>query len=131
MNNGIKCRVSELPLVEVLNFGRQPLGNGFLRKEEFDDEYFFNMKVGFCEKSFMLQLIEQPNPSKTKIFFSDLGVKKLEIFFDRNLNFVKEFKLRGVPTTILINKKGEEFARIIGEIDFQDKKFLKWLLKYD
>ena len=33
--------------------------------------------------------------------------ENLEIFFDRNLNFVKEFKLRGVPTTILINKKGE------------------------
>ena len=75
--------------------------------------------------------IEQPNTLKTKNFFSDLNIKKLEIFFDRNLNFVKEFKLRGVPTTILINKKGEEFARIIGEVNFQDKKFLKWLLKYD
>jgi len=39
--------------------------------------------------------------------------------------------LRGVPTTVLINKKGEEFARIIGEANFQDKKFLKWLSKYD
>jgi len=75
--------------------------------------------------------MEQPNTLKTKNFFSDLNIQKLEIFFDRNLNFVKEFKLRGVPTTILINKKGEEFARIIGEIDFQDKKFLKWLSKYD
>ena len=75
--------------------------------------------------------MEQPNRLKTKNFFANLNIKKLEIFFDRNLNFVKEFKLRGVPTTILINKKGEEFARIIGEIDFQDKKFLKWLLKYD
>jgi len=75
--------------------------------------------------------MEQPNTLKTKKFFSDLNIQKLEIFFDRNLNFVKEFKLRGVPTTILINKKGEEFARIIGEIDFQDKKFLKWLSKYD
>ena len=74
---------------------------------------------------------EQPNASKTKNFFIDLNIKKLEIFFDRNLNFVKEFKLRGVPTTILINKKGHEFARIIGDIDFQDKKFLKWLSKYD
>ena len=75
--------------------------------------------------------MEQPNALKTKKFFSDLNIKKLEIFFDQNLNFVKEFKLRGVPTTILINKKGEEFARIIGEVNFQDKKFLKWLLKYD
>ena len=68
---------------------------------------------------------------KTKKFFSTLNIKKLEIFFDRNLNFVKEFKLKGVPTTVLINKKGEEFARIIGEVNFQDKKFVKWLSNYD
>ena len=75
--------------------------------------------------------IEQPNTTKTKKFFTNLNIQKLEIFFDVNLNFVQEFKLRGVPTTVLINKKGEEFARIIGSIDFQDKKFLKWLSNYD
>jgi hypothetical protein len=75
--------------------------------------------------------MEQPNKLKTKKFFTDLNIKKLEIFFDNNLNFVKEFKLRGVPTTVLINKKGEEFARIIGEVNFLDKKFLKWLSNYD
>ena len=75
--------------------------------------------------------MEQPNKLKTKNFFEDLHIKKLKIFFDSNLNFLKEFKLRGVPTTVLINKKGEEFARIIGEVNFQDEKFLKWLSKYD
>ena len=75
--------------------------------------------------------MEQPNTLKTKKFFTDLNIKKLEIFFDSNLNFVKEFKLRGMPTTVLINKKGEEFARIVGFINFQDEKFLKWLLNYD
>jgi thiol-disulfide isomerase/thioredoxin len=75
--------------------------------------------------------MEKPNPIKTKKFFTDLNIKKLSIFFDSNLNFVKKFKLKGVPTTILINKEGEEFARIIGEVDFTDKNFLKWLLKYD
>ena len=75
--------------------------------------------------------MEQPNKFKTKKFFDDLKIKNLNIFFDENLNFVKEFKLRGVPTTILINKKGKEFARILGEVDFEGKKFLKWLKKYD
>ena len=75
--------------------------------------------------------METLNTTKTKKFFEDLNIQKLGIFFDRNLNFVKEFKLRGVPTTILVNKKGEEFARIIGSIDFQDKKFIKWLSNYD
>ena len=75
--------------------------------------------------------MEKPNIIKCKNFFSDLKIKKLSIFFDKDLNLVKEFKLRGVPTTVLINKKGEEFARIIGAINFQDKKFLEWLSNYD
>ena len=75
--------------------------------------------------------MEKPNRSKTEKFFNDLNIKKIKIFFDSNLNFLKELKLRGVPTTVLINKKGEEFARIIGEVNFQDKKFLNWLKKYD
>ena len=68
---------------------------------------------------------------KTRKFFNNLNIQQLEIFFDSNLNFVKKFKLRGVPTTVLINKKGEEFARIIGEVNFKDKKFMKWLKLYD
>jgi len=75
--------------------------------------------------------MEQPNTIKTKKFFNDLNIQKLNIFFDKNLSFIKEFKLRGVPATILINKKGEEFARAIGSINFQNQKFLKWLSNYD
>ncbi len=75
--------------------------------------------------------VDKKNPVKTKNFFTDLNIKKLKIFFDPKSNFVKEFKLKGIPTTILINKKGEQFAKIIGEVDFEDKKFIKWLLKYD
>tara|TARA_Y100000590_G_scaffold393662_1_gene472130 strand:+ start:287 stop:826 length:540 start_codon:yes stop_codon:yes gene_type:complete len=90
----------------------------------FVDKNFRNLKI------FAVNM-EQPDKLKTKKFFTELNIKNLEIFFDFNLNFVKEFKLRGVPTTVLINKKGEEFARIIGEVNFQDKKFVRWLKQYD
>lgn len=58
------CRISGDPLVEVIDFGMQPLGNGFVESQTPSQEYFFPMKVGFCEKSKMLQLIEQPEPDK-------------------------------------------------------------------
>ena len=90
----------------------------------YKDKNFNNLKI------FAVNM-EQPNKLKTKKFFTDLNIKNLQIFFDSELNFVKEFKLRGVPTTVLINKKGEEFARILGEVDFENKKFVKWLAKYD
>ena len=56
------CRVCDELLVEVIDFGKQPLGNGFLSSENFDTEYFFHMRAGFCEISKMFQLIEQPSP---------------------------------------------------------------------
>lgn len=54
------CRISGSPLANVLDFGQQPLGNGFLLPERFADEYFYPMKTGFCESSMMFQLLEQP-----------------------------------------------------------------------
>ena len=68
---------------------------------------------------------------KSKSFFKDLNIKNLDIYFDNPETLAKDFALRGVPTTILFNKKGEEFARIIGTIDFNDKEFLKWISTYN
>ena len=36
------------------------------------------------------------------------------------LLLAKKFSLRGVPTSILFNKEGKEFARIMGSIDFDN-----------
>lgn len=58
------CRVSGARLTKVVDFGRQPLGNGFLLPEQFPREYFFRMEVGFSEKSMMFQLVEQPSPEQ-------------------------------------------------------------------
>ena len=75
--------------------------------------------------------MEKTNLETTKEFYTSLNIKNLDIFFDPDLNFNKELNLRGVPTTVLINKERKEFARITGEVNFLDKEFLHWLLKYD
>ncbi len=47
-----------------MTFGRMPIANGFLRPEQIADEYFFELAPAFCERCGMVQLIEQPAPSK-------------------------------------------------------------------
>ena len=74
--------------------------------------------------------VDKPNKAKTKKFFKDLNIKNLQIYFDDELQLVNQFKLRGVPTTILIDKNGFEFARITGDINFDDKKFIQWLNQF-
>ena len=75
--------------------------------------------------------VGQEDIKKSKIFFDDLKIKNLELYFDNSIKLAKTFTLRGLPTTVIINKKGDEFARIIGSIDFGDENFIKWLSKFN
>jgi len=75
--------------------------------------------------------IGQEDISKSEFFFKELNINNLNIYFDAPITLAKKFSLRGVPTTILFNKKGDEFARIIGSIDFKNEKFINWLKKYN
>ena len=71
--------------------------------------------------------MEKPNKLKAQDFFKFIGVLSLDIYFDPELKLVKQFKMRGLPTSILIDKNGKEFGRIVGEIDFTNKEFIKIL----
>ena len=75
--------------------------------------------------------IGQDNLEKSLNFFEDLEIKNLEVYFDTPITLAKKFGLRGIPTSILIDKNGFEFARIIGSINFNDPKFLKWLKDFN
>ena len=71
--------------------------------------------------------MEEKNLKNTDKFYKDLNIKNLKIYFDNGLKLVKVFALRGVPTTIILNKNKEMVARISGSIDFEDDKFISWL----
>ena len=75
--------------------------------------------------------VGKDNSEKSIVFFKDLKIKNLNPYFDSPTTLAKKFGLRGIPTTILFNKRGEEFARIIGSTDFSDKKFVEWLSGYN
>ena len=75
--------------------------------------------------------IGQEDISKSEFFFKELNIKNLDIYIDAPITLAKKFSLRGVPTTILFNKEGKEFARIMGSIDFNDEEFINWLKLYN
>ena len=88
------CRISGKKLTNIIDFGNQPLGNGFLKRKDFNKEYFYKMRAGFCKTSKMFQLIEQPNPKKifhnNYAFFSGTSKNMQEHFkklFEKIINF--------------------------------------------
>lgn len=64
-----QCRICNADYTEFINFGSMPIANGFLLPQDYESEYFFEMRVGFCENCFMVQLIEQPE--REQMFHED------------------------------------------------------------
>ena len=75
--------------------------------------------------------VGKENIDKASEFFEDLGINNLSIYFDSPVTLAKKFGLRGIPTTIIFDKEGFEFARIIGSINFEEKNFIDWLSSYN
>ena len=71
--------------------------------------------------------MEPPNKLRVRDWLQDIGVVSLNTYFDPKLDLAKKFKLIGMPTTILLNKDGNEFGRIMGEFDFGEENFINLL----
>ncbi len=96
-----------------------PSLNNLQKKSGLDNLKIFPINIG------------KDNLEKSLNFLENLNIKNLEIYFDSPITLAKKLKLRGVPTSILVNKDGFEFARIIGSIDFENENFVKWLSGYN
>jgi len=55
-----KCLICDAHIGPFMSFGKMPIANGFLRKDEFANEYYFDLTIAFCQKCGMVQLMEQP-----------------------------------------------------------------------
>ena len=71
--------------------------------------------------------MEPPNKLRVRDWLQDIGVVSLNTYFDPKLDLAKKFKLIGMPTTVLLDKEGNEFGRIMGEFDFSENNFLNFL----
>jgi len=87
------CRVCNNAIKPFMTFGPMPIANGFLKKEQFTDEYFFEMEVVFCENCGTFQLVKQPEAKRmfheNYAFFSSLS-KHMQLHFKAYAELVME-----------------------------------------
>ncbi len=48
--------------MHFLHLGKQPIANGFLNQEQFDDEFFYNLSVGFDEETCLVTQLDYVKP---------------------------------------------------------------------
>ena len=60
----MKCKFAGHNIEPFMSFGKMPIANGFLKKKEFNKEFFYDLRVGFSEKFSLFQLDEYPSVKK-------------------------------------------------------------------
>ena len=97
-----------------MSFGKMPIANGFINKQKFKSEYFFNMNVGFSKKISLFQLMNHPKP---KQMFN----KNYPFFTGSSKGMIRHFK----EYASWIKKNYFKNVRNLIEIGSNDGTFLK------
>ena len=58
------CKIKNKSINPFMSFGKMPISNNFLKKENFNDEFFYDMNVGFSEQVSLFQLGDYPKPEQ-------------------------------------------------------------------
>ena len=66
---------------------------------------------------------------EVETFIEKIGINKNNILIDSKMQSNQLFFLRGIPTTLIINKKGKVLWRIEGVIDWTNENLIEWLKK--
>jgi methylation protein EvaC len=110
----MKCKVTNKKIEPFMSFGKMPIANGFIEKKDFNNEFFYNMEVGFSEDLSLLQLNDHPEP---KSMFNEKYP-----FFTSSSNYMKvHFK----EYAEWMNKKYLKSKSNLIEIGSNDGTFLK------
>ena len=91
------CKITKKKLKPIMSFGKMPIANGFVSKDNFKKEYFFDMDVGFSEDLSLFQLYEHPKPeimfNQNYPFFSGSS-EYMKLHFKEYANFIKKNYLK-------------------------------------
>ena len=91
-------------------------------KKELPDLSFLNLKLKKHNIEVLTISIDKKNIKEQLSFLFNNGASDLNHFFDKDMKIYKALKLRGIPTTILVNKKGLVVSKHEGILKWGEAK---------
>jgi thiol-disulfide isomerase/thioredoxin len=71
--------------------------------------------------------IDRAGPPVVRRFYDEISVKHLKMYVDKTMLSATALRTIGLPTTILINAKGQELGRLVGPAEWDDPEMVSFL----
>ena len=119
----MNCKVTNKKIKPFMSFGKMPIANGFIKKKDFNNEFFFNMEIGFSEDISLLQLKDHPSPEQmfnSKYPFFTGSSEYMKIHFSKYAKFIKDNYLNNNSKIVEIGSNDGTFLKNFKEsnLDF-------------
>ena len=110
----MNCKITKSAIKPFISFGKMPIANGFLNKENFSKEFFFDLEVGFSEKCSLFQLKDHPTPEQmfnNKYPFFTGSSEAMKIHFQKYSDFLKKNYINNNSKIIEIGSNDGTFLK--------------------
>ena len=110
----MNCKITNKVIKPFMSFGKMPIANGFIEKKDFNNEFFFNMEVGFAEDISLFQLKDHPTPEQmfnSEYPFFTGSSEFMKIHFLKYANFIKKNYLKNNSKIVEIGSNDGTFLQ--------------------
>ena len=122
----MKCKVTGKKIDPFMSFGRMPIANGFLNKDKFNEEFFFEMEVGFSDNLSLFQLNDHPKPTmmfnENYPFFTGSS-QQMKLHFKNYANWIKRYHPNTIKNIIEIGSNDGTFLKNFNSNDYNTLGF--------
>ncbi len=71
--------------------------------------------------------VDQGGPEAVRAFYLEVRVENLALYIDGSMSSMAQLRVRGVPTTLILDRRGREVARLTGEADWAAPPMVAYL----
>jgi methylation protein EvaC len=117
----MKCKITNKKVNPFMSFGKMPIANGFLNKDKFNKEFFYEMEVGFAEDLSLFQLNEHPKPkmmfNENYPFFTGSS-QQMKLHFKEYAKWIKKYSKNKIKNIVEIGSNDGTFLKNFNSSDF-------------
>ena len=135
--NSVILNSEEKPF--IFNFQKNTIKKGYVInfwatwcipcKKELPDLSLLNLKLKKYNIEVLTISIDKKNIRDQLSFLFNNGASDLNHFFDKDMKIFKALKLRGIPTTVLVNKQGLVVSKHEGILKWGEAKVVDKVIK--
>ena len=71
--------------------------------------------------------VDQGGAGIVRDFYDEIGIEHLPLYIDSSMRVMSRLGVRGLPTTLVLDRQGREVARLVGKADWATPEMIDYL----